>query len=54
MIEDMLKMCVMDQPSKWKDYIRLVEFAYNNVYQASLKMSSFEVLYGGNCNTPIS
>jgi hypothetical protein len=53
-IEDMLRMYVMDQPSKWEDYIHLVEFAYNNGYQTSLKMSSFEALYGRKCNTPVS
>jgi hypothetical protein len=42
----MLKMYVMDKPLEWKDYLHLVEFAYNNVYQASLKMSPFEELYG--------
>jgi hypothetical protein len=31
-IEDILRMYVMDQPSKWEDYIQLVEFAYNNGY----------------------
>jgi len=41
-IEDMLRMYVMDQPSKWDDYIYLVEFDYNNGYHASLKMSPFE------------
>jgi hypothetical protein len=45
-IEDMLRMYVMDQPSKWEDYIHLVEFSYNNGYHASLKMSPFEALYG--------
>jgi transposase InsO family protein len=29
-IEDMLRMYVMDKPSKWEDYLHLVEFAYNN------------------------
>jgi hypothetical protein len=53
-IEDMLRMYVMDQPSKWEDYIHLVEFSYNNGYQASLKMSPFEALYGRKCNTPVS
>jgi hypothetical protein len=52
-IENILSMYVMDQPSKWEDYIYLVEFAYNNGYQASLKMSLFEELYGRKCNTPI-
>ena len=31
----------------------MVEFAYNNGYQASLKMSPFEALYGRRCNTPV-
>jgi hypothetical protein len=53
-IEDMLRMYVMDKSSKWKDYLHLVEFSYNNGYQASLKMSSFEALYGRKCKTPIS
>jgi hypothetical protein len=53
-IEDMLRMYVMDKPSKWEDYLHLVEFAYNNGYQASLKMSPFEALYGRKCNTPVS
>jgi hypothetical protein len=50
----MLKMDVMDKPYKWEDYIHLVEFAYNNGYQESLKMSMFESLYGIKCNTPVS
>jgi hypothetical protein len=53
-IEVMLIMYVMDQPSKWEDYIHLVEFYYNNGYQASLKMSPFEALYGRKFNTPTS
>jgi hypothetical protein len=48
---DMLRMYVMDQLSKWENYIHLVEFTYNNEYQASLKMSLFEALHGGKCNT---
>jgi hypothetical protein len=52
--EDMLIMYVMDQPSKWEDYIHLVEFAYNNGYQASLKMIPFETLYGRKCKIPVS
>jgi hypothetical protein len=53
-IEDMLRMYVMDKPSKWEDYLHLVEFAYNNGYQASIKMSPFEALYGRKCNTLVS
>ena len=44
----------MDQPSKWENYLYLVEFAYNNGYHTSLKMSPFEALYGRRCRTPVS
>ena len=53
-LEDMLRMYVREQPGKWKDYLHLVEFAYNNHYQASAKYNPFEILYGRKCNTPIS
>ena len=53
-IEDILRIYVMDQPSKREDYIHLVQLTYNNGYQASLKMSLFEALYGRKCNTPVS
>jgi hypothetical protein len=53
-IEDMLRMYVVDKPYKWEDYLHLLKFAYNNGYQASLKMIPFEALYGRKCNTPIS
>ena len=47
-------MYVMEKPSKWEDYLHLVEFAYNNGQQASLGMSPFEALYGRRCRTPVS
>ena len=53
-LEDLLKMYVKEQPSKWKDYLHLIEFAYSNHYQASARYSPFEILYGRKCNTPIS
>ena len=43
-----------DQPGKWEDYLHLVEFVYNNNYQASARFSPFKILYGRKCNTPIS
>ena len=48
----MLHMYVMDKPTKWEDYLHLVEFAYNNGQQASLGMSPYEALYGRRCRTP--
>ena len=53
-LEDMLIMYVMDRPTKWEDYLHLAEFAYNNSYQASIRMSPFEALYGRNFHTPLS
>jgi hypothetical protein len=53
-IEDMLIMYVMDQPSKWGDYSHLVGISYNNGYQASLKMSPFEALYGKKSSMSVS
>ena len=44
----------MKRPTQWENYLYLVEFAYNNGYQASGKMSPFEILYGRKCNTPVS
>ena len=35
-LEDMLRMYVMEKPTKWEYYLNLVEFAYNNGQQASL------------------
>ena len=42
----------MDKPTKWEDYLHLVEFSYNNGQQASLGMSLYEALYGRRCRTP--
>jgi hypothetical protein len=53
-IEDMIYMYVRTKPSKREDYLYLVEFAYNNGYQNSAKMSPFEVLYDIKCTTLIS
>ena len=53
-LEDMLRMYVMDRPSKREDYLHLAEFSYNNSYQSSIKMSPFEALYGRKCRTPLS
>jgi hypothetical protein len=53
-LEDLLRMHVIHQPRKWENFLGLVEFAYNNGYQESLKMSHFKVLYYRPCNTRVS
>ena len=47
-------MYVMQQRCKWEEYLPLVEFAYKNAYQDSLRMIPFEAMYGWSCKTPIS
>jgi hypothetical protein len=53
-IGDMLRMYVRTKSNKWEDYLHLVEFAYNNGYQTSVKLSPFKILYGRKCTTLIS
>jgi hypothetical protein len=47
-------MYVMDQQKRWEEFFPLVEFAYNNSYQSTIKMVPFEFLYGRPCQTPLS
>ena len=53
-LEDMLRACVISFGKKWEESLPYAEFSYNNSYQASLKMSPFEVLYGRKCRTPLN
>ncbi|KAK8940812.1 hypothetical protein KSP39_PZI010806 [Platanthera zijinensis] len=53
-LKDMLRMCTLDFGKRWEDHLYLVEFAYNNSYQASIQMAPFEALYGRKCRTPLS
>ena len=52
-LEDMLRTCVLDFKGYWVKYLPLVEFAYNNSFQASISMAPYEALYGRKCRTPI-
>ena len=45
-LEDMLHMYVMDQQKCWEEFLPLVEFAYNNSYQSTVKMASLEFFMG--------
>ncbi|KAK8934655.1 hypothetical protein KSP39_PZI014259 [Platanthera zijinensis] len=53
-MEDMLRMCALDFGKKWEEHLVMVEFAYNNSYQASIGMTPFEALYGRKCRTPLA
>ena len=52
-LEDMLRACVMDFRVSWSKFLPLVEFAYNNNYQASIEMAPYEALYGRKCRSPV-
>ena len=52
-LEDMLRVCVLDLKGNWDEHLPLVEFAYNNSYQASIGMMPYEALYGRRCRSPL-
>ncbi|WVZ51358.1 hypothetical protein U9M48_002510 [Paspalum notatum var. saurae] len=52
-LEDMLRACAIQYGTSWDKSLPYAEFSYNNSYQASLKKSPFEALYGGRCRTPL-
>ena len=37
----------------WDTHLSLMEFAYNNSYQSSIRLALFESLYGWKCRTPV-
>ena len=52
-IEDMLRCYMLDFKGGWEDHIRLIEFAYNSSYHASIGIALFVALYGRPCRTPV-
>ncbi|RVW53997.1 Transposon Tf2-12 polyprotein [Vitis vinifera] len=52
-LEDLLRACILDLQGNWMIIYLLVEFAYNNSFQASIRMAPFEALYGRKCRSPI-
>jgi hypothetical protein len=50
-LEDMLRLCVLDFKGKWIKYLPLVEFAYNNSFQATIGMAPYKALYGRKCRS---
>ena len=53
MLEDMLRACVLDHKGSWEEHFPLVDFTYNNNYQASIQMAPYEALYGRPCRSPL-
>jgi hypothetical protein len=52
-LEDMLRACVFSWKGSWEDHLALAELAYNNSYQATIKMAPYEALYGRQCISPL-
>ncbi|KAJ4974023.1 hypothetical protein NE237_007197 [Protea cynaroides] len=52
-LEDMLRACALDFKGAWDKKLSLIEFAYNNSYQATIQMAPYEALYGKKCRTPL-
>ena len=50
-LEDILRACAMEFKGSWDTHLALMEFAYNNSYQASIEITPFEALYGRKCRT---
>jgi RNA recognition motif-containing protein len=45
---------VLNYSDKWDECLLLAKFSYCNSYQESIKMASFEALYGRRCRTPLN
>ncbi|XP_070011104.1 uncharacterized protein [Nicotiana sylvestris] len=52
-LEDMMRAYVIDFGGNWDDRLPLIEFAYNNSYQASIGMAPYKALYGQRCRSPV-
>ena len=52
-MEDLLKPRVLDLKGNWDDFLPLVEFAYNNSFQASIGITPFKGLCGRKCRSPV-
>ncbi|KAL0546306.1 hypothetical protein IC582_016213 [Cucumis melo] len=52
-LEYMLRACALEFPGSWDSHLHLMEFVYNNSYQATIGMAPFEALYGKCCRSPV-
>ena len=52
-LEDMLRACAIDFKGAWNKKLPLIEFAYNNSYQTSIRIAPYEALYGRKCRSSV-
>ena len=50
-LEDMLRACVMEFKGSWDTHLALMDFVFNNSYQARIEMAPFEALNGRKCRS---
>ena len=49
----MLRAYALDFSGTWERFLPLVEFAYNNSYQAMIEIAPCEALYRRKCRSPL-
>ena len=49
----MLRACILEFKGAWNKYLPLIEFSYNNSYQATIGMAPYEALYGRRFRSPV-
>ena len=52
-LEDMLRCYILEFKGTWEQHLLLIEVAYNNSVQLSIKTEPYEALYGRKCRTPL-
>ena len=51
-LEDLLRICILDFRGTWEEHLPLVKLAYSDSFQTSIGMAPFEALYGRPCESP--
>ncbi|XP_070003062.1 uncharacterized protein [Nicotiana sylvestris] len=52
-LEDILRVCVIEFGGSWGQFLPLAEFSYNGIYQSSIQIAPYEALYGRRCRSPV-
>ena len=49
----MLRAVVLDRGGSWETALPLIEYAYNNSFQATIGMAPYDARYGRKCRSPL-
>ncbi|XP_054801425.1 uncharacterized protein LOC129305416 [Prosopis cineraria] len=52
-LEDMLRVCVIEWTGSWDKHLLLAEFTYNNSFHLRIQMALYEALYRKKCRSPL-